>query len=184
MDKPVINEIIIVEGRDDTRRLKEALICETIETNGSAINERTMQEISVAMATRGAIILTDPDFPGHKIRNTIQERFPDIKEAFISREAAKSKRGIGIEHASIETIQSALKNVLVNHQVQDEEISVQDMQSWRLSGIGNSKTRREYLTRQLNIGYANAKQLRNKLNRYRIGKDRVTAILSELKEDE
>lgn len=184
MDKPVINEIIIVEGRDDTRRLKEALNCETIETNGSAINERIMQEIEVAMSTRGAIILTDPDFPGHKIRNTILERFPDIKEAFIPRKAATSKRGIGIEHASIEAIRRSLENVLVNHQIQTEEISVQDMQAWRLSGTGNSKTRREYLTQKLNIGYANAKQLRNKLNRYRIEKDRVTAILSELEEDE
>ena len=183
MDKPVINEIIIVEGRDDTRRLKEALICETIETNGSAINERIMQEIEVALSTRGAIILTDPDFPGHKIRNTILERFPNIKEAFISRKAATSKRGIGIEHASIETIRASLENVLVNHQVSGEDISVQDMQAWQLSGIGDSKARREYLTQQLNIGYANAKQLRNKLNRYRIDKERVTAILSELEED-
>lgn len=184
MDKEIINEVIIVEGRDDTRRLKEALVCETIETNGSAVNERTMQEIEVAMSTRGAIILTDPDFPGHKIRNTILKRFPDIKEAFIPREAATGKNGIGIEHASIEAIRASLENVLVNHQVQTEEISVQDMQFWRLSGVGDSKARREYLTEKLNIGYANAKQLRNKLNRYRIEKDRVTAILSELKEDE
>lgn len=183
MDKPVIHEIIIVEGRDDTRRLKEALICETIETNGSAINERIMQEIEVALSTRGAIILTDPDFPGHKIRNTILERFPNIKEAFISRKSATSKRGIGIEHASIETIRASLENVLVNHQVNGGDISVQDMQAWQLSGIGDSKARREYLTQQLNIGYANAKQLRNKLNRYRIDKERVTAILSELEED-
>ena len=111
MDKPVINEVIIVEGRDDTRRLKEALICETIETNGSAINERIMQEIEVAMSTRGAIILTDPDFPGHKIRNIILERFPDIKEAFISRKAATSKHGIGIEHASIEAIRLSLIHI-------------------------------------------------------------------------
>ena len=45
MEKPVIKEIIVVEGRDDTRRLKEAVVCETIETNGSAINERTLEEI-------------------------------------------------------------------------------------------------------------------------------------------
>lgn len=183
MDKPVIHEVIIVEGRDDTRRLKEALVCETIETNGSAINERTMQEIEVALNTRGAIILTDPDFPGHKIRTAILKRFPHIKEAFISRKKATGRRGIGIEHASVEDIRSALKNVLVNHEVKTETISTEDMQLWQLSGSEDSKARREHLTSRLNIGYANAKQLKNKLNRYRIEKEEITSILSELKKD-
>ena len=80
MEKPVIKEVVIVEGRDDTRRLK-AVICDTIETNGSAINERTLSEIEVALKTRGAIIL-DPDFSGHKIRNTIIERFQHKRSIF------------------------------------------------------------------------------------------------------
>ncbi|SOC43189.1 ribonuclease M5 [Salinicoccus kekensis] len=184
MEKPVIHEVIIVEGRDDTRRLKEALICETIETNGSAINERTMQEIEVALNTRGAIILTDPDFPGHKIRTEILKRFPHIKEAFISRQKAKGRHGIGVEHASIEDIRSSLKNVLVNHEINEETISNEDMQLWGLSGRVDSKARREHLTAGLNIGYANAKQLKNKLNRYRIDKEEINSILSELKKDE
>lgn len=184
MEKPVIHEVIIVEGRDDTRRLKEAVVCETIETNGSAVNERTMQEIEVALNTRGAIILTDPDFPGHKIRNTILKRFPHIKEAFISRKKATGRHGIGIEYASIEDIHNALKNVLVNHDIYEEMISIEDMQLWQLSGSKNSRERREYLTVRLNIGYANAKQLRNKLNRYRIDKGKVTSILAELEKDE
>lgn len=184
MEKPVIHEVIIVEGRDDTRRLKEALTCETIETNGSAINERTMQEIEVALNTRGAIVLTDPDFPGHKIRTAILKRFPHVKEAFISRHKAKGRRGIGVEHASIEDIRSALENVMVNHELSEETISTEDMQLWRLSGQEDSKARREYLTARLNIGYANAKQLKNKLNRYRIAKEEINSILSELEKGE
>ena len=31
-----INEFIVVEGRDDTQRVKSAVECDTIETNGSA----------------------------------------------------------------------------------------------------------------------------------------------------
>ena len=31
-----IKEIIVVEGRDDTNRVKEAVDCDTFETNGSA----------------------------------------------------------------------------------------------------------------------------------------------------
>ncbi|MHC0551440.1 toprim domain-containing protein [Salinicoccus sp. CNSTN-B1] len=60
MEKPVIKEVIIVEGKDDTRRLNEAVSCETIETKGSAIDEVVLKEIEVALNTRGAIILQTP----------------------------------------------------------------------------------------------------------------------------
>lgn len=32
-----INEFIVVEGKDDTERVKNAVDCDTIETNGSAL---------------------------------------------------------------------------------------------------------------------------------------------------
>lgn len=180
MEKPVIKEIIIVEGRDDTRRLKEAVICETIETNGSAINERTLEEIEVALNSRGAIIFTDPDFPGHKIRNTIIERFPDIKEAFLPKHKALGHNSVGVEHARIEDIQAALETCQTSRQVKEELITIQDMQYFRLSGNSQAKERREYLTEQLNIGYANATQLRKKLNRYSISPEKVEEILKGL----
>ncbi|CEA02644.1 Ribonuclease M5 [Jeotgalicoccus saudimassiliensis] len=180
MEKPVIKEIIVVEGRDDTRRLKEAVICETIETNGSAINQRTLDEIEVALNTRGAIIFTDPDFPGHKIRNTIIERFPNIKEAFLPKHKALGHNSVGVEHAHPEDIRSALENCRTSQQIEEELFTIQDMQYLKLSGNSAAKERREYLTERLNIGYANATQLRKKLNRYSISPERVAEILNEL----
>lgn len=181
MGKPVIKEVIIVEGRDDTRRLNEAVSCETIETNGSAINETVLKEIEVALATRGAIIFTDPDFPGHKIRNTILERFPNIKEAFLPRAKAKGRLGgIGIEHASVEAIRESLSQVYTNMPVTEETIKLPDMTGWGLSGTPEAAFRRRYLCDRLNIGYANAGQLRKKLNRYNIDRTRVLNILEEL----
>ncbi|MGO1923426.1 MAG: ribonuclease M5 [Jeotgalicoccus sp.] len=180
MEKPVIKEIIIVEGRDDTRRLKEAVVCETIETNGSAINERTLEEIEVALNTRGAIIFTDPDFPGHKIRNTIIERYPNIKEAFLPKHKALGHNSVGVEHARLHDIREALENCQTSQQIEEELITIQDMQYFRLSGNAAAKERREYLTEQLNIGYANATQLRKKLNRYSISIERIEEILNEL----
>ena len=57
-----INEFIVVEGRDDTERVKTAVECDTIETNGSAINQETLDVIRHAQESRGVIVLTDPDF--------------------------------------------------------------------------------------------------------------------------
>ena len=53
-----INEFIVVEGRDDTERVKTAVECDTIETNGSAINRETLAVIQNAQETRGVIVLT------------------------------------------------------------------------------------------------------------------------------
>ena len=88
-----INEFIVVEGRDDTERVKLAVECDTIETNGSAINRDTLDVIRHAQETRGVIVLTDPDFPGDKIRHTITEHVSGVKHAYIDREKAKISVG-------------------------------------------------------------------------------------------
>ena len=53
-----MNPVIVVEGRDDTRRLREIYPdIETIETNGSAIDEETIALIQKALQTREVIVL-------------------------------------------------------------------------------------------------------------------------------
>lgn len=88
-----VNEFIVVEGRDDTERVQRAVTCDTIETNGSAIDQDILDVIRQAQETRGVIVLTDPDFPGDKIRTTIREAVPGVKHAFIDRERAKINVG-------------------------------------------------------------------------------------------
>lgn len=75
MDKMKIQEIIVVEGKDDTRRLREVVDADTIETIGSAINEEILMQIEHAQETRGVIVFTDPDFSGEKIRKSLWKLF-------------------------------------------------------------------------------------------------------------
>ena len=64
-----MNPVIVVEGRDDTRRLREIYPdIETIETNGSAIDEETIALIQKALQTREVIVFTDPDYSQHHSR--------------------------------------------------------------------------------------------------------------------
>ncbi|EPC52709.1 hypothetical protein Lpp123_08817, partial [Lacticaseibacillus paracasei subsp. paracasei Lpp123] len=77
-----IKQVVVVEGRDDTKRLKETFgAIDTIETRGSAIDEATLERIRQAQAKRGVIVLTDPDFPGEKIRKTISRAVPGVTHA-------------------------------------------------------------------------------------------------------
>ena len=48
MDKRVYEEIIVVEGKDDTKRIQEVVEADTIETIGSAINDEILRQIEHA----------------------------------------------------------------------------------------------------------------------------------------
>lgn len=170
-----IEEIIVVEGKDDTRRLQEVLDVDTIETIGSAINDEILEQISHAQETRGVIVFTDPDFSGEKIRKTIMEAVPDAKHAFLSRGQAtpsRSKGSLGVEHASDEAILEALKKVVTPtsalEAVAVPKISRQILMEYGLIAGTGAKLRREKLGDLLRIGYTNSKQLEKRLAMFRI----------------
>ncbi|MDN5389706.1 MULTISPECIES: ribonuclease M5 [Bacillus] len=182
-----IKEIIVVEGRDDTAKIKSAVDADTIETNGSAIGEDVIKRIRLAQETRGVIILTDPDFPGEKIRKTIAEKVPGCKHAFLPKHLAKpkNKRGIGVEHASLEAIRECLKTVQEEMETTKPEIEARDLIEAGLIGGPLAKQRRERLGEILNIGYTNGKQLQKRLQMFQIKKsDYLSALDVVLREEE
>lgn len=181
-----IQEIIVVEGKDDTTAIKRSVDADTIETNGSAISKETLEKIKLAQQTRGVIVFTDPDFPGQRIRQIISEHVPMCKHAFIPKEAAiqKNGKGVGVEHASSETIRSALKDAhLMNHEV-TEEISQEDLIIAGLIGGEGAKERREKLGKKLRIGYANGKQLYKRLMMFQIRKEDFSAAIIAIRQEE
>ena len=182
-----IKEFIVVEGKDDTTAIRRAVDADTIETNGSAVNEATIEKVRRAQATRGAIIFTDPDFPGEKIRNIISESVPGCKHAFLPKEAAiaKSGKGLGVEHATPEAIRNALKDAQVMHETIAEEITQEDLITAGLIGGDGAKERRIRLGMLLKIGYTNGKQLHKRLMMFQISKQEfATALESVLREEQ
>ncbi|PLR93313.1 ribonuclease M5 [Bacillus sp. T33-2] len=181
-----IKEIIVVEGKDDTRAIKRAIDADTIETNGSAINDETINKIKLAQETRGVIVFTDPDYPGEKIRNTISEQVPGCKHAFISKELAlqKAGRGVGVEHASPEVIREALKDAQFMNEEGPEQITQDDLIDAGLIGGEKSKERREKLGKLLKIGYANGKQLHKRLRMFQISKQDFGAAIAAIRQEE
>lgn len=181
-----IKEIIVVEGKDDTRAIQRAVDADTIETNGSAVSSETIEKIKLAQSVRGVIIFTDPDYPGEKIRKYIAEHVPGCKHAFIEKKLALPKhgRGIGVEHASIETIQNALKDAQLMIRSAEESITKDDLYDAGLIGGPRSKQLREKLGEQLKIGYTNGKQLHKRLMMFQITKEEfIEALKSVLQED-
>jgi ribonuclease M5 len=181
-----IKEIIVVEGKDDTTAIRQAVNADTIETNGSAINAETIEKIKLAKSTRGVIILTDPDFPGQKIRNTISEQVPGCKHAFIPKEEAihKHGKGVGVEHASPDSIRRALKDAQLMQGSTMEEITYEDLLASGLIGGEGAKVRREKLGKLLKIGYTNGKQLHKRLMVFEISKEAFADAVKVIREEE
>ncbi|WP_071131090.1 ribonuclease M5 [Enterococcus timonensis] len=166
-----IQEIIVVEGRDDTRRLKEIFDVDTIETIGSAINEEILNKIQLADEKRGVIIFTDPDFAGEKIRKTIAAAVPRAKHAFLTKkEGAGQKKyaSLGVEHATTEAIVRALSQVYTPATEDFPEISISELQQLGLTNGPNAKKLREKIGESLGIGYTNGKQLQKRLKMFGI----------------
>ena len=181
-----IKEIIVVEGKDDTVAIKRAVNADTIETNGSAVNESVIEQVRLAQKTRGVIIFTDPDFPGQKIRNTISEKVKGCKHAFITKKEAlpKAGRGIGVEHASPEAIRNALKDAQMMDEEAPEEISQQDLVDAGLIGGAGAKDRREKLGVRLCIGFTNGKQLYKRLKMFQISKEAFIEAIVQMDQEE
>lgn len=181
-----LKEIIVVEGRDDTAAIQRAVDADTIETNGSAINNETLEKIKLAQKTRGVIVLTDPDFPGQKIRHTIEEYIPDCKHAFIEKRKALHKlgKGVGVEHASPDVIREALSHAHLMQEELKEEITKDDLFDAGLIGGKGARERREQLGKLLKIGYTNGKQLHKRLMMFQITKEAFAQALMEMRKED
>jgi len=181
----MFKEVIVVEGRDDTRRLKEIFgEIETFETGGSALDQEKLEQIKYLQENRGVIVFTDPDFPGQQIRQKILEHVPECKHAYLDKQDArpKSGKGIGVEHASSDTIRAALKSAMTPVDKQNHQMTQSFLVDHHLVGHATSKKKREVLALKLGIGYVNGKQLMKRLNMFGISKEQVLGALESYRE--
>ena len=179
--KKRIQEVIVVEGKDDISAVKKAVDAEMIEVNGFAVRRKsTLDKIKNACERTGVIVLTDPDFAGEQIRKTIESYVPDVKHAYISREEGRKGDNIGIENADPEAILKALEGAKFKVIAERKEFTVVDMIENNLSVGSNSKMNRQNLGGLLKIGYANSKQFLSKLNNFGISRDEFESAIKKL----
>lgn len=181
-----IKEIIVVEGKADTVAVKRATNADTIETNGSAIDEGVLRRIQLAEETRGVIVFTDPDYPGRRIRAIIEERIPTVKHAFLEKKKtiAKNGKGLGIEHAADEDIRQALQAVYTAEEQPIVDIPFAVLLDAGLIGHPKARQRREQLSELLQIGQVNGKGLKKRLEMFRITEEQLAEAIKVLDKEE
>ena len=129
------------------------------------MDQQTLELIQEASKSRGIIVLTDPDFPGKKIRDQIQAVVPNCQHAFVAKKDARGKKKLGIAEANV-----------VSFDVNRESITWSEFVA--LDIIGN-KQRRLMVYEAFNLGYGNVKTLFKRLNMVGITKEQVLGRLND-----
>jgi ribonuclease M5 len=177
-----IKEVIIVEGKDDVSAVKRAVDGEFITTSGMGITEDTLAKIEEAAKRSGIVILTDPDYPGEKIRQIVNQRVGKCKHAYLTQKQARDKftGKIGVEYASPEVIREALLAAKVEQNTQEDLYAFEDLYQWGLTGSSYGGRRRAQLGEILGIGKTNAKQFLRRLNSFGITREEIEEGLSRI----
>lgn len=182
-----IKEVVVVEGKDDTKQILKAVDADTYETNGSALNEADLARLKKLQQSRGLIVFTDPDFNGERLRKMISAAVPGVKHAFIRRDQgvpSEAHGSLGVEHAAPATIKEALAHLYTQAPAVTPTFSNRDLQVAGMTGRTNSRRRRERLGQILGIGYGNGKQLVHRLNMFQVTPDQFTAAVKQIDQEE
>ena len=176
-----IKEVIVVEGKSDYTLLKSFLDVEIIITNGSEISKETLELIKKANETRGVIILTDPDYPGEKIRTTINQKIDGCQNAYIEKNKAKTSKKVGVEHATKADLEEALSHLFTYESDATETLSYDDYIALGFNGCDDAQIRRCHIAKKLHLGKPNAKTLYKRLNMLRLCKEDIIKLMEDLK---
>ena len=161
-----IKEIIVVEGKSDYTYLKSFLDADIIITNGSEISNQTLEVIKKANEERGVIILTDPDYPGLRIRNIVSEYIGDCKHAYIEKYKAIKGKKVGIAETNKEDIIKALENVVTYKIDNPKLVTEMDLYNLGLLGQPDSKQKRENICNHYHLGWCNGKTFLKRVNMF------------------
>ena len=169
MDKPIVKEVIVVEGRYDKNTLSQIVQAHILETDGFGVfrdSEKLALLRRLAQA-RGLIVLTDSDGAGFIIRNYLKGAIDPslVKHAYIPdrmgkerRKRAPGKEGkLGVEGMRPEVLLEALRRAGATFldDTASKEMSPHltkgDLFALGLSGRPDSATRRAALLKYLDL---------------------------------
>ncbi len=180
MKRLVLPGILVVEGKTDSDFIGRFVDCEIVTTNGSAVSRETLDYLKEASKKKSVIVLTDPDYPGSRIRNVVSEAIPTALHAFIPREKAVKGKKLGVAESDEETILTALSNLIPVSSSKPGTISNSDLFELGLLGNGGASARREVVSRELHLGHVNGKGILKRLNALGITKKEIEDVLKRV----
>ncbi|AGA67614.1 RNAse M5 [Desulfitobacterium dichloroeliminans LMG P-21439] len=196
----MIEELIVVEGKNDAHAVRRALgAVDILWTDGYGLTQEKLHFIAEAAQRRGVIVFTDPDSVGEQIRERISQRVPSAKHVYLAKKDARSKNDddIGVENARPEDIRQAFNKIRSGSpesgqeksgqkDIQMAQITFQANDLWEAGLVGSkdSNQRRLAVGKLLGIGDANGKQFLRRLNLFGITREEFAKAVKEARHGE
>ena len=164
-NKTPIDAVIVVEGKSDVLFLETFLEpIDFIITNGSEISKNTINTIKEYSKKYKIIVLTDPDFPGKKIRDIINNNIENCYNAFISKDVSIKKNKVGVAESTKDEVLKSLQNLhIFSKTLQNPTISLKDLTERGYLEV-NQKEFRDYISHKYNFDIVNTKRFIKRVN--------------------
>jgi ribonuclease M5 len=177
--KPRVEALIVVEGVTDVQVLSMIIDAEFLITNGSAVSEDTIDYIQqVKSKGKEVIIFTDPDYPGEKIRKTLDQRIQGLSHAFIDKSFAIKNGKVGIAECDPAVLLKALQNKIVVQTKPQPLLTIHDLAQMNLLGNAGSSEKRTKICKHFHLGHCNAKTMLKRLNFIGITYDELRKVVA------
>jgi ribonuclease M5 len=164
-NKVQIDGVIVVEGKSDVLFLETFLDpIEFLITNGSEISKSILNTIKEYSKKYKIIVLTDPDFPGKKIRDTINDNVENCYNAFVNKEVSIKKNKVGVAESTKKEVLKSLQNLhIFSKSLQNSTISLSNLTEWGYLDV-NQKEFRNYISKKYNFDIVNTKRFIKRIN--------------------
>ena len=156
--------IIVVEGTSDAAFISSFLQADIVITNGSEVSRGTIEYLKEASKHRDIVVLTDPDSPGKRIRDILNENIIGLKHAFILKEHAIKHHKVGVAESTEKDVLEALRNVVPSPDDHRGSLTMADLYDLGLMGQRDSQAKRDRLETVFHLGHTNAKTILKRIN--------------------
>ncbi len=170
MNKIKYNAVLVVEGKMDKDLIESFMDVDIITTNGSEVSRETIEYIREISKKRDVIILTDPDTPGKRIRDIINNEIPGLMNAFVPKSKCIKGHKVGVAESSKEVILEALNHLIPSTPSPESDLEMMDLYNLGYIGQPSSVEKRKVLEDKLHLGHTNGKTLLARLKALGINK--------------
>lgn len=177
--------VIVVEGKTDIDVLSKLTDAILVSTNGSDIPRETLKYIEELSHSYKVIILTDPDYPGLRIREKVTSVVPNAYQAYVDRSKASNGKKLGVAETQIDEIIRALKDAKCYSKINDikYDYTISDMYELGLCGKDNSSYLRDKVYEHYNLGFGSSKTLMKRLSVLNIDKEELRKFIGGINND-
>lgn len=176
MNKIKYNAVLVVEGKMDKDLIESFMDVDIITTNGSEVSRETIEYIREIAKKRDVIILTDPDTPGKRIRDIINNEIPGLMNAFVPKNKCIKGHKVGVAESSKEVILEALNHLIPSTPSPTSDLEIMDLYDLGLIGQPSSTEKRQKVEEKLHLGHTNGKTLLARLKALGISKKELREL--------